>query len=284
MGFLAEDRRINVAVTRARRHVAIICDSRTVGSQAFLGRLLEHFRQHGQVRTAFEYLDDLVPENYSHGGERQQSTKAPAAPSPKPQPAPGRKPKAAAKAAAKAAPQKQEARCSPSASRPGGESPGTKGDTNKFKAVLEAFLEGDEPQLDFPSSLSPHDRMLIHLLAEEHGLQHVSTGEGRDRYISVRKKELGQAVVAPAATQREQHPPPQPQDSSKEAPAPAEPGGRSEGSGKVDLKRLHLERVQREKARREEMAKKEQESSTGTRGNSSRKKDKSECKGRSLTS
>lgn len=280
VGFLAEDRRINVAVTRARRHVAIICDSRTVGSQAFLGRLLEHFRQHGQVRTAFEYLDDLVPENYSHGGERQQSTKAPAAPSPKPQPAPGRKPKAAAKAAAKAAPQKQEARCSPSASRPGGESPGTKGDTNKFKAVLEAFLEGDEPQLDFPSSLSPHDRMLIHLLAEEHGLQHVSTGEGRDRYISVRKKEFGQAVVAPAATQREQHPPPQPQDSSREAPAPAEPGGRSEGSGKVDLKRLHLERVQREKARREEMAKKEQESSAGTRGNSSRKKDKSECKGK----
>lgn len=146
--------------------------------------------------------------------------------------------------------------------------------------MLEAFLEGDEPQLDFPSSLSPHDRMLIHLLAEEHGLQHVSTGEGRDRYISVRKKEFGQAVVAPAATQREQHPPPQPQDSSKEAPAPAEPGGRSEGSGKVDLKRLHLERVQREKARREEMAKKEQESSAGTRGNSSRKKDKSECKGK----
>uniref|UniRef100_A0A8C3KWM8 DNA-binding protein SMUBP-2 n=1 Tax=Chrysolophus pictus TaxID=9089 RepID=A0A8C3KWM8_CHRPC len=278
VGFLAEDRRINVAVTRARRHVAIICDSCTVGSQAFLARLLEHFRQHGQVRTAFEYLDDLVPENYSRGGERQQSTKAPAAPSPKPQPAAGRKPKAAA--AAKATPQKQEARCSPSTSRSGGESPGTKGDTNKFKAVLEAFLESGKTQLDFPSSLSPHDRMLVHLLAEEHGLQHVSTGEGTDRYISVRKKELGQTVVAPPATPREQQRPPQPQDSSGEAPAPAEPGGRSEWSGKVDLKRLHLERVQREKARREEMMKKEQESSADNRGSSSRKKDKSECKGK----
>ncbi|XP_031409279.1 DNA-binding protein SMUBP-2-like, partial [Meleagris gallopavo] len=278
VGFLAEDRRINVAVTRARRHVAIICDSHTVGSQAFLGRLLEHFRQHGQVRTAFEYLDDLVPENYSHGGERQQSTKAPAAPSPKTQPAAGRKPKAAA--AAKAAPQKQAARCSPSASGPGVDSPGTKGDTNKFKAVLEAFLESGETQLDFPSSLSPHDRLLVHLLAEEHGLQHVSTGEGRDRYISVRKKELGQAAAAPAVTPREQQPPPQLQDSSAEAPAPAEPGGRSKCSGNVDLKRLHLERVQREKARREEMAKKEQESSAGTRGSSSKKKDKSECKGK----
>uniref|UniRef100_A0A669QK06 Immunoglobulin mu DNA binding protein 2 n=1 Tax=Phasianus colchicus TaxID=9054 RepID=A0A669QK06_PHACC len=254
VGFLAEDRRINVAVTRARRHV--------------------HFRQHGQVRTAFEYLDDLVPENYSHRGERQQSTKAPAAPSPKPQPAAGKKPKAAA--AANATPQKQEAHCSPSTSRSGGESPGTKGDTNKFKAVLEAFLESGKTQLDFPSSLSPHDRMLVHLLAEEHGLQHVSIGEGTDRYISVRKKELGQTVVAPPATPREQQHPPQPQDSSGEAPAPAEPGGRSEWSGKVDLKRLHLERVQREKARREEMVKKEQESSADNRGSSSRKKDKSE--------
>ncbi|XP_052552136.1 DNA-binding protein SMUBP-2 isoform X1 [Tympanuchus pallidicinctus] len=279
VGFLAEDRRINVAVTRARRHVAIICDSHTVGSQAFLGRLLEHFRQHGQVRTAFEYLDDLVPENYSHRGERQQSTKAPAAPSPKPQQAAGRKPKATA---AKAAPQKQEARCSSSTSRPGKESPGTKAGTNKFKAVLEAFLESGETQLDFPSSLSPHDRMLVHLLAEEHGLQHISTGEGRDRYISIRKKELGQAVVARAVTPREQQPPPQPQDSSGEAPAPAEPGGRSECSGKVDLKRLHLERFQREKARQEEMAKKEQESSAGTRGSSSRKKDKSDCKGKTV--
>ncbi|XP_072193027.1 DNA-binding protein SMUBP-2 [Excalfactoria chinensis] len=276
VGFLAEDRRINVAVTRARRHVAIICDSRTVGSQAFLGRLLEHFRQHGQVRTAFEYLDDLVPENYSHGGEQQQSTKAPTVASTKQQPAPRRKPKAAA---AKAAPQKQEARCSPSTSRPGGESPGTKGDTNKFKAVLEAFLQSDEPQLDFPSSLSPHDRMLIHLLAEEHGLQHISTGEGRDRYISIRK-ELGQAAVAPAATPSEQQPAPQPQDSSGEVLAPTELEERSEGSGKVDLKRLHLERVQREKARREEMARKAQESSISTRGGSSRKKDKSECKGK----
>ncbi|XP_065611447.1 DNA-binding protein SMUBP-2 [Cyrtonyx montezumae] len=272
VGFLAEERRINVAVTRARRHVAIICDSRTVGSQAFLGRLLQHFRQHGHVRTAFEYIHDLVPENYSHGGEWQQSTKA--APSPKAQPAPGRKPKAAA---AKAAPGKQEARCS---LRPTEESPAMKSDENKFKAVLEAFLESGELQLDFPSSLSSHDRMLVHLLAEEHGLQHVSTGEGRNRYISVRKKELCQAVVAPAAAPSQQQPPTQPQDLSGEAAAPAEPGGSSESSGRVDLKRLHLERVQREKARREEVAKKEQESNTGTRGSSSRRKEKSEGKGK----
>ncbi|NXP92462.1 SMBP2 protein, partial [Passerina amoena] len=61
VGFLAEERRINVAVTRARRQVAVVCDSRTVGSRPFLRRLLDHLAQHGLVRSAFEYLDDLPP-------------------------------------------------------------------------------------------------------------------------------------------------------------------------------------------------------------------------------
>ncbi|NXI69618.1 SMBP2 protein, partial [Anseranas semipalmata] len=276
VGFLAEDRRINVAVTRARRHVAIICDTRTVSNQAFLKRLVDYFSQHGEVRTAFEYLDNLVPENYSHRshGERQQGAKLPAASGPKPQPPPGRKLKAAA---TKPTSQKPEMHFSPSTSGPGRESPATKDDTNKFKAMLLAFLESSNAQLDFPPSLNSHDRMLVHLMAEEYGLQHVSTGEGRDRYISIRKKEPGQPPVPSAATPSKQHPPPQLQEPSGEAPVPVKTGGSTEGSGKVDLKSLHLERVQREKARQEEMARKVQEPSAGLQG-SSRKKDKSKAK------
>nr|KAF6465511.1 immunoglobulin mu DNA binding protein 2 [Rousettus aegyptiacus] len=62
VGFLAEDRRINVAVTRARRHVALVCDSRTVSSHAFLQTLVAYFTEHAEVRSAFEYLDGIVPE------------------------------------------------------------------------------------------------------------------------------------------------------------------------------------------------------------------------------
>uniref|UniRef100_U3I681 DNA-binding protein SMUBP-2 n=1 Tax=Anas platyrhynchos platyrhynchos TaxID=8840 RepID=U3I681_ANAPP len=274
VGFLAEDRRINVAVTRARRHVAIICDTRTVSSHGFLQRLVAYFSQHGEVRTAFEYLDSLVPENYSHEsqGERRQGTKPPEA-----RPAAGRKPKAAA--AAKAALRKRETPFSPSTSGPGGESQRTKDATNTFKSTLLAFLESSEAQLDFPPSLSSHDRMLVHLLAEEHGLQHGSSGEGKERYITVRKKEPGQPPAPSAATPSLQHPLPQLQEPPGEAPAPVETGGSSEGSGKVDLKSLHLERVQREKARREEMARKLQEPGAGLQGGS-KKKDKSEAKGK----
>ncbi|NXW44675.1 SMBP2 protein, partial [Nyctiprogne leucopyga] len=284
VGFLAEDRRINVAVTRARRHVAVVCDTRTVSSQAFLQRLVGYFSQHGEVRTAFEYLDSLVPQNYAqeNRGERQRGAKLPAAPDPKPQPPRGRKLKAAA---TKPERQKPGARFSPNTNGPGRENPGTQGGADRFKAMLVAFLESSESQLDFPPSLSSHDRMLVHVMAEEHGLQHLSTGEGRSRYLSVRKKEPTEPSLPtepsppPNTPPSKQLPLPHPQHPNRETPVPAEPRGSSESSGKVDLKTLHLERVQREKARQEEAARKAPEPSAGLQG-SSRRKDKNEAKGK----
>ena len=55
VGFLADCRRMNVAVTRARRHCALVGDSETVGGDAFLGRMLRYFEEHGEYASAGEY-------------------------------------------------------------------------------------------------------------------------------------------------------------------------------------------------------------------------------------
>lgn len=49
VGFLADARRLNVAVTRARRHVTIVCDSQTVTCDSFLRQLLQYVKAHGRL-------------------------------------------------------------------------------------------------------------------------------------------------------------------------------------------------------------------------------------------
>ena len=56
IGFLADRRRMNVAVTRARRHCCLICDSETVSKDSFLKRLVQHFEEHGVYLSAAELL------------------------------------------------------------------------------------------------------------------------------------------------------------------------------------------------------------------------------------
>ncbi|XP_073107835.1 uncharacterized protein [Elaeis guineensis] len=55
VGFLSDRRRMNVAVTRARRQCCLVCDAETVGHDSFLRRLVEYFVEYGEYLSASEY-------------------------------------------------------------------------------------------------------------------------------------------------------------------------------------------------------------------------------------
>ena len=54
LGFLADVRRTNVALTRARRKVIVVGDSATLSALPFYRRLFEHFEAAGAYQTVWE--------------------------------------------------------------------------------------------------------------------------------------------------------------------------------------------------------------------------------------
>lgn len=55
IGFLSEERRLNVAVTRARRHLTVVGDSETVCGNAFIRTLVDHVTNQGIVKAGQEF-------------------------------------------------------------------------------------------------------------------------------------------------------------------------------------------------------------------------------------
>ena len=56
IGFLTDYRRMNVAMTRARKQLIIVGDSATIGNNKFYGEFLSYCEEVGEYRSAWEYM------------------------------------------------------------------------------------------------------------------------------------------------------------------------------------------------------------------------------------
>ena len=57
VGFLSDTRRMNVAMTRARRLLIVIGDSATIGRHPFYSRFIAYAEKHGAHRSAYEWIN-----------------------------------------------------------------------------------------------------------------------------------------------------------------------------------------------------------------------------------
>jgi ATP-dependent RNA/DNA helicase IGHMBP2 len=56
IGFLADERRLNVAMTRARHKLVLVGDSATLASNSLFNQLIEYHQEQGSYHSVFEYL------------------------------------------------------------------------------------------------------------------------------------------------------------------------------------------------------------------------------------
>ncbi|XP_076044984.1 DNA-binding protein SMUBP-2-like [Oratosquilla oratoria] len=189
VGFLSEDRRLNVAVTRARRHVAVICDSTTVGQHGFIKNLLDYIAENGQVRTAHDYQEALDNTEVTKPDHIILKSSEPKAKTDKTKGKGGSSSQRSRPTKEPSVRQKDKKYCQKTLTQEEQEERNVHRRA-EFEAQIKEFIFSREIQLVFPPDLNSYERRLVHEIAEEHKLKHESTGEDKARHIVVSKKNV----------------------------------------------------------------------------------------------
>lgn len=203
VGFLAEDRRINVAITRARRHLFMVADSFTISKHPFLASLCEYLQQNCDVRSAqtndniavssivmstekFELPKEMLNMNKNNGELCKEAS--PCKIEPKSPVHVEDKTKRGPKIAeVKRKTQKEEENVNSK----------IQDKRHHFEEQINNFVKSNNLTLSFPSHLSSKERLMVHEIAEELRLHHSSEGEGNLRKIVVRKQPVVLEAVQP---------------------------------------------------------------------------------------
>ncbi|PIK42599.1 putative DNA-binding protein SMUBP-2 [Apostichopus japonicus] len=199
VGFLAEDRRMNVAVTRARRHLCLVCDSQTVSHHPFLKDLVTYMNNHGEVHSGFQYTQEVDDISASHPLPDHLVTNQNVAAQRKTKGEGGVKVSGSKVKVKKLASKSHQTGPPQNKSRLPPEDKAKETEIfhgQQFQQDLKEFV-GDPGRktLRFPSSLSSKDRYVIHDLCTEMKLYHESRGEGSERFIIVSKQPITELSI-----------------------------------------------------------------------------------------
>ncbi|PSN36020.1 DNA-binding protein SMUBP-2 [Blattella germanica] len=177
LGFITDERRLNVAVSRARRFLCIVADSRTVSHNSTIASLLDYASENGIVQVSEQYTSHietprLIPQKQTMKTQSQMG---------------GCPEKKSVKKSKVQIKQKEILKSEPRHDK----RESSVEEMEHWCSVIEKFVNSEDRELKFSKSISAYDRKLIHEAAEKFKLNHNSVGEGNERYIVVTKVEHG---------------------------------------------------------------------------------------------
>ncbi|KAM9971323.1 hypothetical protein ACTFIW_011300 [Dictyostelium discoideum] len=192
VGFLTEDRRTNVAITRARKHVVVVCDTDTISSHEPLKRIVDYFKLNGLFRSALEYIEDeFLPsdtDNWDISLNKDNSTTTTTTTTTTNTNNDSNKKSKIEMLKDKKNKKSIEEK----------EKKKNKDDLEKqeekdklrlqLESIVNTFMKTSMESHSFPSTLSSFERLVVHELAEKNKLNHQSVGEGENRVITISKK------------------------------------------------------------------------------------------------
>ena len=178
IGFLRDERRLNVAITRARRHCCVIADSETVSRSPFIKSLLTWMEKRGEHRSAAEFAPEEVI--VASSGE----VSGPAVPAEAASKQKSSEPRDQASSAGK----KVHAGTNKSSVRSSTEEQRRKKLMNKISSFSETAGSGEKMVVG--TNMSKFDELVACELAQQLGLEHSCEGsEGINRKLILQKRD-----------------------------------------------------------------------------------------------
>ena len=179
IGFLKDYRRMNVAVTRAKRFVGLIGDSETIKNDQFLHEMITYFTSNGEVKMALEYKGIFEDIHYNEGFYQMDKGLIEKI---------NNRKKGNKKKKDKNKKNNEKSINNEEIKQNIEEKINNEEFIEEYQKKIEEFLKDNAKEIIEFKGINSFQRMKVHEIAEKYGLLHKSTGEGTERMIQVMKK------------------------------------------------------------------------------------------------